>query len=402
MMSSYVPGSIAALALVAALSVVAAPAAIAEKVSSAVGKPFMEAQRAVQAGNMDEALQSLAKARAASKTTFEKLQVSEMFAFIYARQRNYGAAADAYETSLSLSPTQGRSQRLNTICQMRYQARTMEKALAACGRVARENPTGATYGLLASMYRQQRQYAASNNAVQSALRAGGAGSTEALLQMQYANYAALRDAAGQRRALEALIANKPSRDNWERLQALVEQKLPPKPRMDLDMDRIRLVTGVTAKAEQYMLMAQLSLEAGLPGEAVSVLAKGSAAKLLGSGVEKARQDRLIAKAKADAAADQAALPAFDKEAQTATDGKKELLLGQRYVSYAKFSDGIAAIKRGIGKGGFDAGEGQLRLGQALYAAGRRAEAQRAFDAVPAGNPYAAVANLWSIHARTSG
>lgn len=399
--SGRVSGRVAALSVAAVLSALVAPSVVAEKVSSAVGKPFMEAQKLIQSGNTDAGLQALGRARAAAKTQYEKFQVNEMYVFAYSKQRNYGAAADANEAALNMGAG-NRSQRLNTICQMRYQARQMDKAIAACGRVAKENPTGATWGLLASMYRQQRQYAASNNAVQAALRSGGGGSTENLLQMQFDNYTQLRDSGGQRRTLEQMVAMKPSRENWVRLQTVVESKLPSKPRMDLDMERLRLVTGVSDKADQFMLLAQLALEAGLPGEAVTVLAKGVSAKVLGApGPGKERQDRLIAKAKTDAAADQAALPAADKEAQAAPDGKKGLLVGQRYVSYGRYNEGIAAIKRAISKGGIDAGEAQLRLGQAYYAAGRRAEAQKAFSSVSASNPYSAVANLLSIHTRAS-
>lgn len=400
-MGGVVLGRLAALSMAVALSVAWLPPALAEKVSSAVGKPLIEAQKSIQSGNLDGALPLLAKARAAAKTPFEKLQVSEMFAFTYSKQRNYGAAADAFETSLSLNQYSGqeRSKRLNQICQMRYQARSMDKALEACTRVAKDNPSGATYGLLASMYRQQRQYAASNNAIQSALRAGGSGESENLLQMLYDNYFELRDIAGQRRALEQLVALKPSRDNWLRLQSLVEQKLPPKPRMDLDMARLRYVTGVISKPDQYMELAQLALEANLPAEAISVLAKGTADKVLGSGPGKSREDRLINKAKADSAAGQRELAAFDREAQAAKDGAKDLQLGQRYVSYGKQNEGIAAIKRAMGKGGIDAGEGQLRLGQSYYAAGKYADALKSFNAVPASSPFNAVAGLWSIQTR---
>ena len=70
-MSSNVLGGIAALALAAALSVTGAPSAMAEKVSSAVGKPLIAAQKAIQSGDLDGALPLLAKARAASKSSFE-------------------------------------------------------------------------------------------------------------------------------------------------------------------------------------------------------------------------------------------------------------------------------------------------------------------------------------------
>lgn len=410
-MNHSMPGRFAALSLITLLLLVLLPLADAAdkakagpKVSPAVGKPLNEAIKSSDAGNQDEALLALEKAKLVAKTPFEKFQVSEVYASVYSKQKNMPALADAIETSLSLDqyPADIRNQRLNLLCQLRYTAKVVDAAITACERALKEaGPNTETYILIAQMYRSKKMYAESSAAIDSALKGGRNKDSEALLELQFNNYLALKDAAGQRKTLEDLIAVKPQKDYWDRLLTIVEQKLPPKSRLDLDIDRVRQITGVMERPDEYLEMAQYALDAGLPGEAQSVLTAGAGMGVFNTAADKSRQAQLAAKAKVAAADDLRSLPKFDKEAALAKDGKKDLVLGQAYVNYGRYDEGIAAIKRAMTKGGIDAGEGQLRLGQALFASGKKPEAQQAFDAVPATSRFAPIANLWSVHTRAS-
>ena len=412
-MARTVTAGTAALCLTLLVLVSAAPLALGaakpdkgQRVGPAVGKPLIEAQKVAQAGELDKALPLLEVAKLAAKTPFEQFQVNEVYAFVYAKQKNFEGAADAIDGSLALNfyAPDIRKQRLLSVCQMRYTTKAYDKAVTACGRSLTEGgPNADTYILLAQMYRTTKQYRESSEAIKNALKTGAKPSdTESLMEMQFNNYLQMKDVVGQRTTLEALIAIKPAVEYWERLETMVEMTLPQKPRMDLDMARVRQMTGVMKLANEYLDMAQLALDAGLPGEAVSVLKRGAEAGLLGAGGgDKARFDRLTAKARADAADDLKSLAKFDKEAQAAKDGKKDLALGQAYVSHGRNAEGVTAITRALTKGGVEVGEAQLRLGQALLGAGKRTEALQAFEAVPAKSPYAGIASLWSVQARAS-
>ena len=72
-------------------------------------------------------------------------------------------------------------------------------------------------------------------------------------------------------------------------------------------------------ADDYMEMAQLALEAGLPGEAQSVLAKGYAAGILGSGSEAPPQPRLEGAGRQDGGDDRQTL---DRTAAQAEGGRE--------------------------------------------------------------------------------
>jgi hypothetical protein len=56
--------------------------------------------------------------------------------------------------------------------------------------------------------------------------------------------------------------------------------------------RLRLATGTLSKTEDFMEMAQLALQAGLPPKAKRIVEQGYKAGALGTGAEAARHQRL--------------------------------------------------------------------------------------------------------------
>ena len=136
----------------------------------------------------------------------------------------------------------------------------------------------------------------------------------------------------------------------------------------------------------------------MPGEAQQIVEKGIQAGTLKSAdkTEQGRYDRLLAGAKKQSDLDQASLTQLAKEAEKATQGQADVALGQAYLSYGKLDEAIAALERGIKKGGVtDIDEAQVSLGIAYLKKGQKDQARQAFKAVKQGK-WSDLAELWSI------
>ena len=142
-------------------------------------------------------------------------------------------------------------------------------------------------------------------------------------------------------------------------------------RFSLDLLRLRLASGNLTAAAEYMEMAQLLLQAGLPAEAKTVVDKGYSAGVLGTGAEAARQQRLrdlVTKTTTESAASLAKRAA---DAKTGKTGDDLVAIGAEYASMGKYDEGIALIQEGIAKDTLKRPEdAKLRLGVAMLQAGK--------------------------------
>lgn len=166
-------------------------------------------------------------------------------------------------------------------------------------------------------------------------------------------------------------------------------------RLTLDVYRLRVATGTMDSAEQYVEMAQLALQAGLPSEAKRITEAGYAASKLGSGAEADRHKRLRDLAAKQAAEDDKALAAE----VVGRNGEALVNTGLALVSAGRLDKGIELLEHGIAKGDLKRpDEARLHLGQAYFLGGKKAKALEAFKAVRGSEGLGDLARLWSIHA----
>ena len=83
-------------------------------------------------------------------------------------------------------------------------------------------------------------------------------------------------------------------------------------RLTLDVYRLMQATGNLKETSDLMEMAQLALQAGLPGEAKKVVDEGYAKGVLGTGADADRHKRLRDMANKQAAEDQKGMAAAEK------------------------------------------------------------------------------------------
>ncbi|HEY8254831.1 MAG TPA: hypothetical protein VIG39_09345 [Rhizomicrobium sp.] len=218
----------------------------------------------------------------------------------------------------------------------------------------------------------------------------GTGETALALQARCAYE--VGDDVSQRAALEQLVARTGKPEYWVGLLKLGERARGLSDHNTLDINRLRLLTGAAATKDDYISLAQFALQFGFAAEAQGVMEKG--AKVLTDD----RSQRLMARAKADAAT-QAANEAKDlAAAKAAPQGDDEIKIGERMIGEGKAKDAINVIQEGLKKPLKDANNGQIRLGQAYLAAGQKKDAQTAFSKVKAPEKDAMVAHLWFLAA----
>jgi hypothetical protein len=204
--------------------------------------------------------------------------------------------------------------------------------------------------------------------------------------------------AGYVQTLEKLLANYPKKDYWNAYLG----RLPRKPgfgdRFALDVMRLKLATGTLAKTEEFMEMAQLSLQAGLPTEALRIVEQGYKAGALGTGPEAARHQRLRDLAVKQEAEAKAAIDGRAEAAAAEKSGDDLVKVGYAYVTMGQVEKGQSLIEKGIAKGGLRFPEdAKLRLGMAQQQSPKtRAAATQTLRSVKSNDGAADIARLWLV------
>ena len=204
----------------------------------------------------------------------------------------------------------------------------------------------------------------------------------------------LGDEATQRTAYEQLVARSGKPEYWKGLLKLGERSRGLSDHNTLDINRLRLITGSLETKDDYVSLAQFALQFKLAAEAQAALEKGVAAKVLTDD----RSMRLLANAKAQAAANQADSAKTLAAAKAAPQGDDLVLVGERMIGEGKAKEAIPVIQEGLKKPLKDANNGQIRLGQAQMAAGQKKDAMATFQKVKAPEKDAMVAHLWALAA----
>jgi len=382
----------------------------AQGVRPEVGKPLQQASDLLKAGKAKEALAKVREADAMSgKTPAEQLTIDRMKASVAQRAGDTATAIQAFEAMFNSGKLSGPEQ-----------AQVAE--------------------MLAFSYSQQKDWPRTNQWVQRALAAGGNSpqlkQLQAYAQSQSGDYAAIAkeaqaavaaaeqagrkpdegdllrladaqqrtgNSAGQAATLDKLLAHYPKKEYWSIVLGRLRSKSGFSDRFSLDLFRLRLATGTLAKTDDFMEMAQLALQAGLPAEGKAVVEKGFASGALGSGAEAERHKRLRDLALKQEAESKEAIDRQAQEAGAAKDGNALVQVGYAYVTMGQYDKGIALIEQGIAKGGLrHVEDAKLHLGMALLQSGKsKTKAVQTLRSVQGNDGGADLGRLWAVYANQS-
>jgi len=349
---------------------------VAYAVSAAVAKPLKDASDLLRAGKAKEALSKLNGLSGSGPD--DTYMIARMRGAAYQSMGDNGAAAQQLEAAFATGKVPGNEagKLAETLAGIYAQQHNNAKAMQWVdkAKAAGDNDAGIRQiqDYVQGSSGDYGQIARDNAAKIQAAESGGRRPEEDDLLRLADAYRHTGNKVGDLQVKEKLVTYYPTNKQYV---GIYLSDLPGKPgfssRFSLDLLRLRLATGNVTTAADYMEMAQLLLQAGLPAEAKTVVDKGYAAGVLGTGAEAARQQRLrdlVAKTVTDSAASLAKRTA---DAKTGKTGDDLVAIGSEYVSMGKVDEGIDLIQQGIAKDTLKRPEdAKLRLGVAMLQSGK--------------------------------
>lgn len=373
------------------------------KLSAAVGKPLMAAQKAMNEKNWDEAVVQIEAARAIEpKTPYDAYMIDELAWYVQLQKKDYAKSAEALERSLSsgLVPEADRSQRLKALTQMLLQIKDYPKAVQYGTEYLKTNPGDTETALQMAQARYLSDDFAGAKAAVDQIIAGTPKPPEGALLLALRTSYETKDQPGTTKALEGLVRHYPQPKYWEDL--LNDQLFRTKDDRGLRaLYRLMDDTDTLDKADDYAEMGSTLVSGGFPNEAKQVLERGMSAGVF-SGEAKTRAQQELDRARSGASMDAKEIPTAATQLASAKNGNQMIGIGKLYFSQGDYDKAVDAIQKGLAKGGVtDPDDANLLLGIANARLNRPAEARAAFDAVK--NPALAnVVNLWKLKLDVSG
>ena len=211
------------------------------------------------------------------------------------------------------------------------------------------------------------------------------------------------DGATESVLIQKLLNYYPTKQLWaQSLGTLQSKKGFAAGRYQVDVLRLKLVTGNMQGANDYMELAQLAGAAGYPDEGKKVLDKGFADGVLKPTDDNGRPKRLadlLDKRIAEAKAGQAAA---EQTARGAREGDELVKLGFAQVQRGQSAAGLKLMEEGIAKGNLKRpDDAKLYLGLAQFLSGDKTKAQATWRTVRGTDGSADLAGLWSVYARSA-
>ncbi len=378
----------------------------ADAVRPEVGKPLQEAQNLSRSGKNREALAKINEADAVSnKTPNETFLIQRMRGSVASAAGDNDAAIKAFEAVLGSGRVTGRDQQqmVQAIAVGHYKNKDYAKAAQWTQRYFKEGGSDpAMRTVLLQSYYLSNDCGSVNKMLGSAVAedSNGRKPTEEELQILANCYLRQKDTGGYVGAIEKLVVYYPKKEYWTDLLSRVQKKPGFSDRLALHVYRLRSATGNLNNAADYMEMAQLAVQAGVPAEAKVILDKGYAANVLGTGKEAERHGRLRDLINKNLDESQKARAQDEREALAAKDGNDLVKIGLNYVYEGKADKGLGLIEQGIKKGGLKRPEdARLRLGEAQLFAGQKAKGVQTLRSVKGEDGTADIARLWVLNAR---
>jgi tetratricopeptide (TPR) repeat protein len=187
-----------------------------------------------------------------------------------------------------------------------------------------------------------------------------------------------------------LVRAYPTAANWRSLLSIYRQVGNLDAQAILDTMRLARAAGALEGESDYVGFAELTNQAGLPGETSAIIEEGIQRGAVQRG--SAAATRLLSVAGRRMEEDRSGLASQIAQARSASTGRLARVVADALYGYGRYAEAADLYRVALTKGGEDANVVNLRLGAALAMAGQRGEAETALRAVT-GNR-AQLAALW--------
>jgi hypothetical protein len=371
----------------------------ADPVRPEVGKPLQEAAALIKAGKYHEALARVSEAEAVGGKTSAETYLVERMRFSAAQGAGDTGAAAAAIDALTATGRSSPSERLPMVFAVAtdyYRNKDYAHALTWLDRYRKEGGTDpAARTLIIQSYYLNHDCVSVSRELQPTADAGRASEDD--LQLLASCYQQTNDRNGYANVLERLVASYPKKEYWADLLVRTQGRKGFADRLDLDLYRLRFLTGNLAKADDYMDMGQLSLSSGFPYEAKKVVDQGFASNMFpGAAADRPKRlEDLISKQIAETKSTSASR---DAEAAAAKEGDLMVDLGFSKVTAGNFDAGIAQMEAGIAKDSLKRpDDAKLHLGEAYILAGKKPKGRDILRSVKGSDGTQDIARLWLIY-----
>lgn len=381
-----------------------AQTSVSAHMRSEVLKPLAAAQEAIKNNQAEQALSRTREALAVTQLTpAERGLVLRTQAVAALRAQNWGVAIEALEF-LVTSPEVSVKDRLPMLESLVNSAQ-QKKDQALVVKWARQYlKDGGGDPVIRVVMIQSLSVMGEHKQVVSEMQeklrldvAAGLQTPEQELRMLAMSHRQLKDSAGYQSTLRRLLESYPSKAYWAEVIQRLAQQVNLNPRLELDLYRLLDQTDNLEEAGDYTELAQLALKAGLPAEALRVMAKGYEAGLLGKGVDAAAHNKLRTEAQKKAQEDERGFAQFEQAAQDSTAWAG---VGNVYASQQNWASANVAYGKALALGGLRR-EPEFRLHYAisLLKAGQKDAARQQLAAVQGDALAVELASLWGLLAR---
>ena len=380
------------------------------EISRVIAKEMTAAQKALQAGQWQEALKNLdAASDKSGLTPFDKKTIFDFKAFADVRLSKLKDAQENYEQALATgqyTPEEAAKTK-RTLFRLAAGNQQYPKALEYGKQVADAgDANGDDLLVMAQIYYLQKDCKDSGTWADKAIaysKKSGEAPKETLYQFKLQCASDAGDNAAMSTVLVDLIRLTNKTNYWNTLLR-IERQDEREDHNTLMIYRVMYDTNAMDKGSDYMEMAQLLGDAALPGEAEMVIEKGMATGLFTDQKDKDRASRLQAALKTRADADKKGAAQFDAEAAKNAAGELDVKSGEVYFGAGDFQGAVTAISRGLQKQGIKhLDEAYVYLGRSLAQLKNNADAKKAFFGlknVPNISPR--VMRLWDLYSEKLG
>ncbi len=377
---------------------------LADPLRPQVGKPLQAAQVALRKRDFAGAMRDVNAADAVrDKTPDETYVIDQMRAAVAQSSGDVAASISADDVLIASPRTAGaeRTRLLMAEAGLAYTAHDYARTVTALERYFKAGGNDPQmHTLLIQSYYLLKDYphAAQAQARQIAMEErAGQKPTENQLQLLAAVQQQSRDLNGFNATMVKLVQYYPKPDYWANLMQGLRTNPNVPERLQYDVDRIRLAVGLLTSTSDFMDMAELAVQQGVPMQAQKVMAAGYVSGALGRDAGAPREARLKTLIDQTAAAKKASLSSDEAAAQAAPDGNALLLVGANAVDAGQAPQGLALMQAGIAKGGLvSVDDARLHLGLAQMDAGLKADAIRTLQTVGGTDGAADMAHLWIL------
>ncbi|GBR19980.1 hypothetical protein LV564_15525 [Komagataeibacter nataicola] len=372
----------------------------ADQLGQKVGTALQKAQTDLAAKKYPQAMADVDAADAVSgKTDYESYTIAQMRAAVAAQSGNVPAAISAYDTLIASPRTPAATKEQMALAEgsMAFTAKDYPTAVTVSEKYIKaggKNPQMLT--ILIQAYYLQHDFAnaarVQQGQIDATIKAGGK-PTENQLQLLAACQAQLKDNAALTKTYVMLATYYPKPDYWAQVVHSVLSNPNMAPGLRLDIDRVRLESGLVKTSAEYMDITELAMQAGLPQLALDIINQGYASGVVGHDASAPRSEKLKAMVAQTAESTKANL---DTAASQAATGNAMLTAGYNYVLNGQADKGLALMQQGLAKGPTDINIGRLHYGLAQAAAGQKAAAITTFNSVEGTNGARDIAQFWVL------